>query len=92
MTTRPAVLRVVERLERTGPVSYSVGRPQKGAFPREHSSRDLLRAVQYGLVTRSAEKPYVYRVVPGWRDRLKAPEPLKCGRVSSVWDLAKGTV
>jgi hypothetical protein len=91
MTIRPSVLRVVERLERTGPVSYSVGRPQKGAFPREHSSRDLLRAVECGLVIRSAEKPYVYRVVPGWRERVNAA-PMRVAAANSVFNLAKGAV
>jgi hypothetical protein len=83
----PAVIQAVERLEQIGQACYSAGRPPKGSEPREAATKHLRRAVQYGLATRSPEKPYVYRANPDWRAALN-PMRVECGRVASVWDFA----
>ena len=82
-----AVIRAVEALEQVSEVCISAGRPPKHAQRDAIDSQSLRRAVQYGMVTRTPEKPYVYRAAPDWRAVL-SPMRVDCGRVSSVWDLA----
>jgi hypothetical protein len=87
-----SVIRAVEELEQTGERCCRPGRPPKG----EHRNRSramqkaLRRAVEYGLATRSHDMPYVYKPAPDWRLLLNKPVMrVDCGRVSSVWDLAR---
>jgi hypothetical protein len=87
----PKIIRAVEQLEQVGEVSVSAGRPQKNERREHTDTRNLRRAVQYGLATRTKTKPYIYRPAHEWRDVLKRSEwaTNPGGRpVASVWDLA----
>lgn len=88
-----AVIHAVEELERKGEACYSAGRPPKKEMRQIMPRSPLRRAVKYGLVTRSEQKPYVYRAADNWREALEAPQEgpkfKSIGRpVASVWDLA----
>ena len=86
----PNIIRAVELLERMGEARVSAGRPQKDDQRISLDNRALRRAVQYGLVTRTETKPYVYRPCHEWRDALKGQRPqIATNRpVASVWDWA----
>ena len=87
------VIEAVEALERRGEACFSAGRPQKDE-PRERApGKALRRAVEYGLVSRSNDKPYRYRAVQDWREMLSGTPSPKFARISrpiaSVFDMAQ---
>jgi hypothetical protein len=88
----PAVISALEQLELLGEARYSAGRPPKGEHRAAIDTQAVRRAVRSGLVDKQGNRPcYVYRVVPGWRERVNAA-PMRVAAANSVWDLAKGTV